>query len=264
MMLVQFRRISAAAVLVGMLVAVGGCHARPSAIAWQNSTIDALLDGNYDGDVAFAEVRKHGDFGLGTFDALDGEMLAVDSTFYRVRSDGEVFGVDPKQRTPFAVVTFFRPQKRCDLRGPMSYADVQDQLDDLRDIMREHTGRAYAIRIRGTFDVVRTRSVPPQHRPYPPLADAAKRQSTFDLKNVRGTLVGFWFPESMRHVNVPGYHFHFITEDGKAGGHVLSLMLQSGVAEAQELSAVHVELPSRAPTTRPTTAPIGELEAVEK
>jgi acetolactate decarboxylase len=247
-----------------MIVALVGCQAQPGATVWQNSTIDALLDGNYDGDVSFAEVRKHGDFGLGTFDALDGEMLAVDGSFYCVRSDGEVFGVDPKQRTPFAAVTFFRPQKRSDLRGPMSYANVQDQLDYLRDVMREHAGRAYAIRIRGTFEVVRTRSVPAQHPPYPPLAEVVKRQSTFDLKNVRGTLVGFWFPESMRHVNVPGYHFHFITDDGTAGGHVLALTLQSGIAEAQELSAVHLELPAHAPSTRPMTAPTGEPEAVEK
>ena len=81
---------------------------------------------------------------------------------------------------------------------------------------------------------------------------------------MRGTLVGFWFPESMRHVNVPGYHFHFINEDGSAGGHVLSLTLRSGVAWTEELWAVHVELPKRAPSTRPTTAPTRELEAVEK
>jgi acetolactate decarboxylase len=246
-----------------LLLVVGiGCTSSSSdaGVAWQNSTIDALLDGNYEGDVAFDELRKHGDFGLGTFDALDGEMLAVGGAFYQVRSNGQVDRVDPKQLTPFCVVTFFRRDQESALNGPLSYADLQQALGS----MCEHAGRAYAIRIRGTFDVVRTRSVPRQDKPYRPLADVVKTQPTFDLKSVRGTLVGFWFPESMRHLNVPGYHFHFITDDATAGGHVLDLTLRDGVAELQELTAVHVELPRRAPTTRPTTNRAGELEAIEK
>jgi acetolactate decarboxylase len=246
-----------------LLLLASGCASprdHGTGVAWQNSTIDALLDGNYDGDVTFAEVRKHGDFGLGTFDALDGEMLAIGGAFYQVRSNGTVYRVDPQQLTPFAVVTFFRGDRGSRLSGPLSYADLQAALGP----MRESAGRAYAIRIRGTFDAVRPRSVPRQDKPYRPLADVVKTQPTFDLKNVRGTLVGFWFPESMRHLNVPGYHFHFITNDATAGGHVLDLMLREGLAEVQELTAVHVELPRSAPTTRPTSGRAGELEAVEK
>ena len=33
--------------------------------------------------------------------------------------------------------------------------------------------------------------------------------------------MGSWFPDYMKGINVPGYHFHFITEDKKAGGHLL-------------------------------------------
>jgi acetolactate decarboxylase len=52
-------------------------------VIFQTSTIDALLDGAYDGDVSFRELREHGAFGLGTLDALDGEMIALDGRFYR-------------------------------------------------------------------------------------------------------------------------------------------------------------------------------------
>ena len=45
---------------------------------FQTSTIDALLEGKYEGDVSFAELGDRGDFGLGTFDALDGEMVCLD------------------------------------------------------------------------------------------------------------------------------------------------------------------------------------------
>ncbi len=41
----------------------------------------ALLDGIYDGVISFEDLKKHGDFGIGTFDQLDGEMIAFDNEF---------------------------------------------------------------------------------------------------------------------------------------------------------------------------------------
>src|SRR5215218_5350169 len=76
---------------------------------FQTSTIDALLDGNYDGDVSFAELAERGDFGLGTLDALDGEMIALDGDFYQIKSDGRAYSIRGETKTPFAVVTFFEP-----------------------------------------------------------------------------------------------------------------------------------------------------------
>ena len=64
-------------------------------VLFQASTIGALLDGAYDGDVTFAELAEHGDLGLGTLDALDGEMIALDGRFYRADVDGGIHPVDP-------------------------------------------------------------------------------------------------------------------------------------------------------------------------
>ncbi|NYT13808.1 MAG: acetolactate decarboxylase, partial [Candidatus Methanofastidiosa archaeon] len=61
---------------------------------------------------------------------------------------------------------------------------------------------------------------------YVPLVKAIEGQKTFEFTNVRGTLIGFRMPEYIGDMNVPGYHFHFITEDKKAGGHVLELIIQ--------------------------------------
>jgi hypothetical protein len=52
---------------------------------FQNSTINALLEGVYNGSMTdYGELRRHGDFRLGTFNALDGEMIAFDEGFYQV------------------------------------------------------------------------------------------------------------------------------------------------------------------------------------
>ena len=45
---------------------------------YQISTISSLLAGGYDGDTTVAELLRHGSFGLGTFNGVDGEMMALD------------------------------------------------------------------------------------------------------------------------------------------------------------------------------------------
>src|ERR671911_2500952 len=96
---------------------------------FQTSTIDALLDGEYDGDVSFAELEDRGDFGLGTLEALDGEMIALDGSFYQVKADGRAYAIDGGTRTPFAVVTFFEPGLSRRLTGPMDLATFCTRLD---------------------------------------------------------------------------------------------------------------------------------------
>ena len=57
----------------------------------QTSTIDALLDGVYDGELTYAELSRYGDFGIGTFEGLDGEMIAFDGAIWQVKSDGKAY-----------------------------------------------------------------------------------------------------------------------------------------------------------------------------
>lgn len=66
---------------------------------FQTAPISALLEGVYDGDLTFAELAKHGDFGLGTFNALDGEMVAFDGEFLQITADGRLHPVPPEWRT---------------------------------------------------------------------------------------------------------------------------------------------------------------------
>ncbi|MDQ3863460.1 MAG: acetolactate decarboxylase, partial [Actinomycetota bacterium] len=206
---------------------------------FQTSTIDALLEGNYDGDVSFAELEGRGDFGLGTLDALDGEMICLDGTFYQVKADGRAYAVDRDARTPFAVVTVFEPDLTQTLSGPMDFAALCDYLDGIIG------GGAVccAIRFDGDFDYVKTRSVPRQHRPYPPLVEVVENQPTFELHGVSGSLVGFRFPDYAQGLNVSGYHFHFITADRGAGGHVLECRLARGELYIDREGDLQLELP---------------------
>ena len=71
--------------------------------------VNALVEGIYEEKVPLREIKRHGDFSLGTFDKLDGEMILLDGTVYQVNSEGRVVVINDDCRTPFACVTFYRP-----------------------------------------------------------------------------------------------------------------------------------------------------------
>jgi acetolactate decarboxylase len=208
-------------------------------LLFQASTIGALLDGAYDGDVTIGELKQHGDFGLGTFNACDGEMVVLDGSVYRARVDGSVAEAEDTEMTPFALVTFFEPQ----VRVPVKEMDHETLLEALEASV---SGRraCEAIRLRGRFARVRARSVPQQSKPYPPLTEVVGHQRVFDLQDVEGTLVGFRFAAYAEGVNVPGYHLHFLSADRRRGGHVLECEPLEGTIEIDHGSELHLELPT--------------------
>lgn len=210
-------------------------------VLFQVSTINALLEGVYDGTLSFGELKKHGDTGTGTFDALDGEMIGLDGVFYQIKADGAVYPVSDSMKTPFAAVTFFTPNRSAVIIAPIDAASLEAYLDSQLPTVNI----PYAIKIEGTFSYVRTRSVPAQKKPYPPLLEVVKNQPVFEFRNVKGTIVGFRFPEYMKGLNVAGYHLHFITEDRRAGGHLLECRIHDASVEIASLPKLSLELPEQ-------------------
>lgn len=205
----------------------------------QVSTINALLKGIYDGEVTCGELKKAGDFGLGTFNGLDGEMVAVDGRIYQVNSKGKAFLMADDIKTPFAAVTFFEPDKVFPLKSGMDLNTFESFVDS--KIPTENI--FYAIKIKGSFSKIITRSVPRQSKPYPLLLDVVKGQPEFTFKDVEGVIVGFRSPPYVKGVGVPGYHLHFLTEDRKAGGHILKLVVKDAVLEIDFTSDFFLKLP---------------------
>ncbi len=208
-------------------------------VVFQTSTIEALLEGAYEGDVSFAELRRHGDLGLGTFDALDGEMIALDGDFYRATIDGDTRPVPAEERTPFAVMTFFTPTAEVAIDAPLDQAGLLEALEGSRD----GDAASHAVRVDGRFDLVRARSIGRQAKPYRPLVEVVQDQHVFDFTDVEGTLVGFRFPDYAQGIEVPGHHLHFITADRNHGGHVLDCRVRRGTALIDGSSELHLELP---------------------
>jgi acetolactate decarboxylase len=206
---------------------------------FQVSTSGALVAGVYDKEVSVASILKHGDFGLGTFADLDGEMVVLDGRAFQVKGTGKVFEAGPEAGAPFAVVTRFSPQIRTNSGPLVSFKD----LEECCDRHRVSGNIFYAIRLDGHFSRVRTRAVNPPSRGTR-LVDATKAQSEFTLTDVDGTLVGLWSPGFSSAFSIPGYHFHFISSDRQHGGHLLDVAAAQLDVSIESLTDFHLALPS--------------------
>ena len=175
------------------------------------------MEGVYDGSVTVGSLKQYGDFGLGTLESLDGEMIEQDSNFYQVKVDGTVNPVPDAIKVPFACLTFFDTDNQQLLQEGMDFQSTQSLIDDLLPTVNIF----HAIKISGTFSYMKTRSVPAQTQPYPPLSEVTKHQRVFEFKEIEGTIIGFRCPPYTGSINLPGYHFHFLSKEKNAGGHVL-------------------------------------------
>jgi len=206
---------------------------------FQFSLMSALLAGVYDGELTVRELLQHGDFGLGTFNSLDGEMIIVDGVCHRLRSDGGATLAGPEARIPFAVVTEFTPSITAELPADLVRDDV---VRFIRRLTRSEN-YLYAVRVTGHFAWVRTRTVRRQDRPYRPLVEVTKGEPVQRFDDIGGVVAGFRTPLYERGIGVPGGHVHFIDNARERGGHVLDFKITTASVELCPATDLHLALP---------------------
>jgi acetolactate decarboxylase len=211
---------------------------KPIHTLFQVSTSAALVEGLYQGAVQVSRLLSHGDFGLGTFIDLDGEMVVLDGVCYQVSSTGAVATVEGDRLIPYAVVTRFNAEFSKQIDPLDSYSKLVSVCDELRD----SDNVFYAFWVEGWFSFVKTRvmkAVPEGTG----LKTAASGQKEFLFQEVEGTLVGLWSPAFAGSFSVPGYHFHFLSSDRKQGSHVLECQALGVAVAGCAMNEMHVSLP---------------------
>lgn len=212
---------------------------------FQTGLMGALLDGIYDGDCTIEHLLTRGDFGVGTFNALDGEMIILDGVCYRLSSDGTVRPATGGEKSPFAVVTSFVPHVSLALAQPQT----REQIASLLDELTPSDNYLYAFRIRGEFEFVRTRTVARQSKPYRRLIEVTKGEPVQNFTAIAGApalagdVVGFLTPVYQQGIGIAGDHAHFISSSREQGGHVLDYLVVSGVLDVCIGTDLHLELP---------------------
>jgi acetolactate decarboxylase len=227
---------------------------------YQISTSTALVEGVDKGTVSSRTLLEYGDFGLGTFENLDGEMVVLDGAIYQVRGDGNVTHRIDDFQIPFAVVTRFREEKNFESGLITCLMDLELACNP----HRESDNLFYALRMEGNFENVNARAVS-EVAPGTRLADATKTQKEFKFTDIEGSLVCLWSPSYSSSFNVPGYHFHFISKDRTKGGHVLDCRAKTLSVGMQTLCEYDIRLPNKGSflTTGLSKDPAAELAKVE-
>ncbi len=209
-------------------------------VLYQYSVINALSAGVYEGDLPVNKLKKFGNFGLGTFNNIDGEMVVLDGKIYQIKTDGIPVEAAKNLFVPFAAVTFFKSDTTIEIYHPQTLQQIKEKIDAV--VPSENY--LYAVKISGEFKKVKTRSVPKQQKPFPDLASVIKNQITFEKEIVSGTVMGFKMPEFIDGVNVKNFHFHFLSKNKNFGGHLLDFIIEKGKIEIGRIKEFRCQLPS--------------------
>ena len=205
---------------------------------WQLSTSTAVVEGVFGGVLQVKDLADHGDFGIGTFEQLDGEGILLDGECWQARADGRLSRAPADEGIPFWIATHFQSERQVSLAEVISLEDLGQRLDPYRP----SANLFVAIRITGLFQEVLVRSVSCVEQGGT-LLEAARAQATFSHRNLRGCLLGFWSPTHASSLNIPGYHLHFISDDHCHGGHLLDLKASDLTVDIDLQSNLRLALP---------------------
>lgn len=204
---------------------------------YQYSIIDALLAGAFDGNLTLGDLKKKGDFGIGTFNRVDGELVVDQGTVYKISHDGSVHEMPDSDSTSIAFVKFFNADSSFTVKNTTLEQLEKDLLTSLP------ANEMYAIRMKGRFSKLTSRAPGPARKPYPSLKDhLAKNQYLFNLNDTEGIVVGFLLPVYLAKVNVPGFHFHYLANDHQSGGHIFDFTATDLTVEIDKIQGYSVEL----------------------
>lgn len=206
---------------------------------YQYSVMDALLAGTFDGNLKLGELKEKGDFGIGTFNRLDGELLLLDGMIYKLRHNGEISKAEDRDSTSLAFVKFFETDTTITMKGKdITYKQVLAHLDTVLN-----RNSLYAIKMYGDFKTMRARAVMAASKPYPELSSYLEKggQQLFAFTQAKGVCAGFLLPPYTARTNVPGIHLHFIADDRKQGGHVFDFTTDALKIEIDEAKGFIVE-----------------------
>lgn len=229
---------------------------------YQVSVIEALMQGVMEGVISVEELLTHGDFGIGTFEGLGGELIVLDGKAYDCADDGVVRHVSPDDEVSFAQVTKF--DRYAPLHRIEGIADAAELEEKLSAWILEDPNIIYAVKGHVEGADVAIRSIGQQEKPYPTLKEAAESQRVYNYGPVSGTVLGFLFPRFMTNVNVPFWHFHFLSSAHDKGGHLLDIKADSMNLQVYPIFEHTIRLPEGKSFSRVRMSDAKDMEKAMK
>lgn len=205
---------------------------------YQHGTLGGLMQDLMDGTEKIGALLQHGDFGLGTLEGSNGEVIILDGVVYHADETGEINQLAGDELTPYAAITSFQSD------GDFSLTELSDKAVKDRILEKISHNLFAAVKISGTFKHMHVRVAPKQVKPYPRFVEIARHQPEFSADEISGTIVGFFTPNLFQGAAAAGFHLHFISDDHQFGGHVLDFELSKGNVELMELAEFRQHFPT--------------------
>lgn len=200
----------------------------------------AFVNKVFDGTLTAKELKTKGDIGLGSYNALEGELIMLDGVLYKVTEDGIVHEAKDDELITYANAVFFSPEQTFTVDSVVHHEGLRSAING----QLKSKNIFYAFRIHGVFDAIKLGGLAKQQKPYETGLDVLiPNRPAFDGKNVSGTIVGFFCPEYIGNIGVANYHFHFVSDDKKLGGHVMAFTAKNLKVDVDPILKFNFELP---------------------
>lgn len=207
----------------------------------QASTLNALMLGNFDETVKVKDFLHHADTGIGTYTGLDGEAIFEDGVAYKATADGKVVTMKPDDGVAFGTVAEF--DERVEEHEIENIPDIEALKTALEPFVKDNKNVFYMVKLVGAFNTMHVRSCFPSEKPYPTLSEVAENQREFRYEKTFGTVVAVFCPQYVNGINLPGWHFHYLSGDKTQGGHILGLSADTLKMKINKLEEFDLTLP---------------------
>lgn len=183
------------------------------------SSISALVKGDYYPNFNCKEILSKGNFGLGTFEGLNGELILIKNNVYQLVDNTNITLCEGDEKIPFACVCDF-DYRNFDVKfSNINKKELEEKLlslIDSKNFVQAFYGKA-------KFKKIFSRTVRKQEKPYKEMAEIINSQSELEIENIDAELVAFYTPSIFSKIGVEGFHWHYLSTDKKYGGHVFDM-----------------------------------------
>ena len=200
----------------------------------------AFVNKVFEGNLTVKELKTKGDIGLGSYTKLDGELIMLDGIPYQVTEDGKVSVPKDDAKIVYVNATHFEKDYGFKISEPVNYEALRTKVNE----KLPSKNIFYGFKIHGTFKSITCGGLHKQEPPFKFGLDVLiPKRPVFKSENISGTMVGFFCPEFIGHINVSGYHLHFISDDKTFGGHVMEFEAENLVVEMDGINEYQFVLP---------------------
>ncbi|MBT0726418.1 acetolactate decarboxylase [Rosenbergiella australiborealis] len=200
----------------------------------QYSTIGALMSGHLSGDFATGTPHNKQLFGLGCSCGISGELTVSQGQFWEATA-GEPLHHFTDKHLPFLQVTEFVAEHSFSAKNV-----TDNNIDKLLSEQLPIANIFLAVNVKSCFDEVVIRRPQRDEKHSRTAKEMSEVQHVDKLSSVSGQLIGFWTPELFGRISVPGFHFHFLSDDEQHSGHVLSFSAAEATVDYQEKETIEI------------------------